>query len=85
MEVGKDGLLGPRPHARAVEIVEAQQPEAIAAAGFQPTEQGRAEVAQMKRTTGRRREAPPHPLLAQGQALFKTVSQTGWQGHQDHR
>jgi hypothetical protein len=52
MEVGKDGLLRTRAHPRAVEIVKAQEPKAMAATSFQPTEQGRAEVSQVERTAG---------------------------------
>jgi hypothetical protein len=77
MEVGEDGFLGPGLHPGKVEIIKTQQPEAIATAGFQPTEQGGAEVAQVKRTAGRRGEPAPDPLLTQGHAPLETVPQTG--------
>jgi hypothetical protein len=65
-----------------VEIIEAQQPETVAAAGVQPTQQSRAEIAQMERAAGRGGKATGNPLLAQAEphceAFIQGIGKHEW-------
>lgn len=66
-QIGEDRLLCPGPHARPVEIIKTEQPEAVGSTGVEPAQQGRAEVAAMEFAAGRGGKTAHHALLAQAQ------------------
>lgn len=74
-QVGENGLLGLRPHPGPVEIIESQQPATVDPAGIQPTQQRRAQVAEMERATGRGGKAAAAALLAQTQPRRQALLQ----------
>jgi hypothetical protein len=70
-QILEDLKLGTRHQTRGIEIIDAQEPGTTAQSRLKPTDQGRAQIAPVQGTTGRRGKTAPVTTRAQRQAPLK--------------